>query len=242
MSAKPSITAWGLYERLMPAEIERIFAAHPTAYLPWGALEYHGKHAAIGLDGLKAHGLCIELAKVSGGLVLPPIYVAANTIKTAPGLEHKRHSLNFSEELLRELARQHFEQLADEKFQVVFTLCGHVGQPHYDIIKDEAQKFNAGQSTTHIIATSETDLISKDIVIVNHAALGEISFLMHTDPDCVDLSRLPADRVPTLEDDAVWGPDPRESSATKGAEYTQAFVASAQKLISETLTRLNSSE
>ncbi|MCF7689399.1 MAG: creatininase family protein [Cephaloticoccus sp.] len=236
MSATPNQPIWGLYERLMPTEIETIFVTHPIAYLPWGALEYHGKHAAIGLDGLKAHGLCAALAKVSGGLVLPPIYVAANTIKTAPGLAHKHHSLNFSEELLRTLAREHFAQLADEKFRVVFTLCGHVGQPHYDIIKDEARQFNASQSATKIIATSETDLISQDIVIVNHAALGEISYLMHTDPDCVDLTRLPADRVPTLEEDAVWGPDPRDSSAEKGRMYTEAFVASAQKLIAAALT------
>jgi len=219
----------------MPAEIESIFSAHPIAYLPWGALEYHGKHAAIGLDGLKAHGLCVALAKISGGLVLPPLYLAANTMKLIPDMDHKRHSLNFSEDLIRSLAQQHFAQLADEKFRVVFTLCGHVGQPHYDIIKEEAVAFNAAQSGTRIIATSETDLVSKDLVIVNHAALGEVSFLMHTDPDCVDLTRLPADRGPTLEDDAVWGPDPREASAEKGRIYTEAFVSSAQKLIATTL-------
>lgn len=226
---------WGRYERLMPAEIEAIFAAQPVAYLPWGALEYHGRHAAVGLDGLKAHGLCVALAQSVGGLVLPAVYIAANTIKTLTDLGHARHSLNFSEETLRALAREHFTQLADEKFRVVFTLCGHVGQPHYDIIKEEARKFNATGSPTRIIATSETDLISKDIVIVNHAALGEVSFLMHTDPDCVDLSRLPADRVPTLEQDAVWGPDPRESSAAKGATYTAAFVAAARELIHQQL-------
>jgi creatinine amidohydrolase len=220
----------------MPAEIEAITAAYPIAYLPWGALEYHGKHAAIGLGGLKAHGLCVALAQAAGGLVLPAVYIAANTIKTLTGLGHSRHSLNFSEDTLRALAREHFAQLADEKFRVVFTLCGHVGQPHYDIIKDEAQKFNATGSGTRIIATSETDLISKDIVVVNHAALGEVSFLMHTDPGCVDLTRLPADRIPTLEQDAVWGPDPRESSAAKGAAYTAAFVTSAQQLISATLS------
>jgi len=35
------------------------------------------------------------------------------------------------------------EQLADEKFRVVFLLPGHVGQPHYDILKDEAARMNA---------------------------------------------------------------------------------------------------
>ena len=60
---------------------------------------------------------------------------------------------------------------------------------------------------------------------------------MHTDPDCVDLSRLPQDRVPTLEDDAVWGPDPRESSAYKCRAYTEAFLEGAQKLIADTLAQ-----
>lgn len=239
MTPHPSTLTWGRYERLMPAEIEAIFARHPVAYLPWGALEYHGRHAAVGLDGLKAHGLCIELARAAGGLVLPPVYVAANTIKGLKNLPWARHSLDFSEGTLRTLVREHLDQLADEKFRVVFILCGHVGQPHYDIIKDEAQQFNARQTGTRAIATSETDLVPPEIVKVNHAALGEIAFLMHTDPDCVDLARLPADRVPTLEQDAVWGPDPREASAEKGKVYTAAFVEAAKKLIDATLLQSN---
>jgi len=227
--------AWGLYEQLLPDEIESILARTPVAYLPWGALEYHGKHAAVGLDGLKAHGLCVQLAKVVGGLVFPPVYVAANTIKEVKDLSHRRHSLNFKEETVRALVREHLEQLVDERFRVVFLLPGHVGQPHYDILKDEAATMNAAQSTTKVICSSETDLISKEIVIVNHAALGEVSFLMHLYPECVDLSRLPQDRVPTLADDAVWGPDPRASSAEKGRQYTEAFVAAAQQRITDAL-------
>ncbi len=234
---QPSPTpAWGHYERLLPAEIEAICARHPVAYLPWGALEYHGQHAAIGLDGLKAHALCAALAQAAGGLVLPPLYVAANTIKTLRDLSHRRHSLNFSEETLRALAREHLDQLADERFRVVFVLCGHVGQPHYDIVKDEARQFNARQSATHAIVTSECDLLPPDLVKVNHAAFGEISFLLHSHPECVDLARLPADRVPTLEQDAVWGPDPREASAVKGRLYTAAFVATAAKLVATART------
>lgn len=235
MNSVTAVRTWGLYEQLLPAEIESIFARAPVAYLPWGALEYHGKHAAVGLDGLKAHGLCVELAKAAGGLVLPPVYVAANTIKEVKDLSHRRHSLNFREETVRTLAREHLEQLGDEKFRVVFLLAGHVGQPHYDLLKDEASKFNASQNGTQIIATSETDLVSPDLVRVNHAALGEISFLMNLYPQCVDLARLPKDREPTLADDAVWGPDPRTASAEKGRLYTAAFVAAAQQKIAAAL-------
>ena len=238
MTQSPSTLSWGRYELLMPAEIETIFAKHPVAYLPWGALEYHGTHAAVGLDGLKAHGLCCALAQSAGGLVLPPVYVAANTIKRVADLPHRRHSLDFTEATLRSLVREHLDQLADETFRVIFILCGHVGQPHYDIIKDEARQFNERQSAVRAIATSEIDLVSPDLVIVNHAALGEISFLLHTHPECVDLRRLPVDRVPTLAQDAVWGPDPRSASAEKGRLYTAAFVKSAHQLITTTLATL----
>jgi creatinine amidohydrolase len=235
MNSTAATPAWGLYEQLLPAEIESILARTPVAYLPWGALEYHGQHAAVGLDGLKAHGLCVELAKAAGGLVLPPVYIAANTIKAAKDLTHRRHSLNFREKTLRLLAREHLQQLADEKFRIVFLLAGHVGQPHYDILKDEARKFNALRTGTKVICTSETDLVAKDIVIVNHAALGEISFLLSLYPQCVDLSRLPKRRAPTLAEDAVWGPDPRRASAAKGRAYTKAFVAAAKKKITAAL-------
>lgn len=229
-AAQPS-PRWGFYERLLPAEIESICALHPIAYLPWGALEYHGVHAAVGLDGLKAHGLCAELARAAGGLVLPPVYVAANTMKGLKDLPFQRHSLDFSETLLRALAREHFDQLASEQFRVVFVLCGHVGQPHYEILKEEARAAQERHPATHFLATSETDLLPPELVKVNHAALGEVSFLLHSHPDCVDLSRLPADRVPTLEQDAVWGPDPRDASADKGRVYTAAFVAAAHERI-----------
>lgn len=237
MPDTPTAPRWGRYETLLPDEIEAIAAQHSVAYLPWGALEYHGRHAAVGLDGLKAHDLCCALAAAVGGLVFPPVYFAANTIKTLRGLPHQRHSLDFSEALLRLLAREQLEQLADEKFRVVFVLCGHVGQPHYDLVKAEAAALNARQSATHVIATSETDLIPPAIVVVNHAALGEISLLMSRHPECVDLARLPSDRVPTLEQDAVWGPDPRESSAEKGRAYTAAFVAGARPLLAAALAR-----
>jgi len=90
---------------------------------------------------------------------------------------------------------------------------------------------------TRALATSETDLLPAALVIVNHAALGEISLLLHSHPECVDLRRLPADRVPSLEMDAVWGPDPRAATAEKGRNYAEAFVTAAQPLISAALQR-----
>jgi creatinine amidohydrolase len=72
---------WGNYETLRPVQIEAIRQRTPIAYLPWGALEWHSYHAPIGLDGIKAHGLCEALAREIGGVVLPPVYIGTDTIK-----------------------------------------------------------------------------------------------------------------------------------------------------------------
>jgi creatinine amidohydrolase len=231
LSLTEAAPPWGRIERLLPAEIAVITTIAPIAYLPWGALEYHGQHAAIGLDSLKAHALCVALAQEVGGLVYPAVNLGANTIKTAPDLDFPRHSIDFTERALRLVAREYLAQLANEGYRAVFVLCGHVGQPHYDILKKEARRAGKRFPQTTFIASSECDLVSPDLFVVNHAALGEISLLMASDPECVDLSRLPSDHEPTLADDAVWGPDPRVSSAELGRRFTNAFVEAAAPLL-----------
>ncbi len=230
--------AWGRYEFMLPDEIEAVMARHPTAYLPWGALEYHGRHAAVGLDGLKAHALCVALAQAEGGLVLPPVWIASNTIKSVAKLNFPRHSLDFPEETVRSLARVHLAQLADEGFKTIFILPGHVGQPHYDILTAEAAAFAAAHRHLAIVAISECDLLPPDRVVVNHAALGEVAFLMAAHPECIDLTRLPRDRPPTLEQDAVWGPDPRPASVALGRELTAEFVVAARRRLAEARAHL----
>ena len=44
------------------------------AWLPAGCIEWHGWHAPQGLDGLRAHGLCVQAAREFGGLVYPPMW------------------------------------------------------------------------------------------------------------------------------------------------------------------------
>jgi creatinine amidohydrolase len=37
-------------------------AEAPLCYLPLGTLEWHGEHAAVGLDAPKAHAVCVSEA------------------------------------------------------------------------------------------------------------------------------------------------------------------------------------
>jgi len=218
---------WGSYERMRPDQIERIQDKRPIAYLPWGALEYHSYHNPIGLDGIKAHSMCIDLAKRIGGVVLPPVYQASSTIKTYPGVDHKKHSLEFSEELLKMLCTEYLEQLVDEDFKIIVILTGHAGEPHFEILKSVVAKFNAKHPDRHFWALAEFDVLSPDLLVANHSAIGETSLQLHYAPETVAMDKLPQDRPITLIQDGVSGDDPRNATKELGQKIATTFIENA---------------
>ncbi|MEE9439955.1 MAG: creatininase family protein [Saprospiraceae bacterium] len=229
---------WGLYETLKPKEIEAIQNDTPIAYIPWGALEYHGVHNPVGLDGIKAHGLCIDLAKSVGGAVIPPIYQAANLIKTYPGVNFKKHSVEFSEKLIRLSCQEYFQQLVEADFKIIVCLTGHAGEPHIDILKEVAEEYNAKFPDCHFWSLAEFDILPDDLLVANHSALGETSLQLVYAPGTVALDRLPQDRDITLLDDAVSGADPRPSTANHGQLIVDTFINEASKYLNAKLVEI----
>ena len=67
------------FEEMFPWELAQAIAKAPICYLPLGVLEWHGEHNAVGLDGIKAHAVCVEAARQSGGVVVPTLYWATDT-------------------------------------------------------------------------------------------------------------------------------------------------------------------
>src|SRR3954471_7082558 len=97
------------YERLHPAELRE---AAPLAYVPIGTLEFHGEHLPFGVDSFEAHGLCLRAAAASGGVVLPPVYVASGCLALP-------FTLTFEPALVEELVRATVGQLARRGFRAV---------------------------------------------------------------------------------------------------------------------------
>ncbi len=62
------------WERMFRDELEAAFADCPVVYFPYGLCEPHGPQCAVGLDGLKAHGIACTAARAHGGIVAPPDY------------------------------------------------------------------------------------------------------------------------------------------------------------------------
>ena len=220
---------WGLYDRLRPVQIEVIQKENPIAYLPWGALEYHGSHNPTGLDTHKAQHMCVDLAKQVGGLVMPPISAAANLIKSYPGVDFPKHSIEFSEKLIRLFCEEYFEQLAEQGFKIVVLLSGHAGEPHLQILRDVADEFNKKYAYNYFWSLAEFDILPDDLLVANHSALGETSLQLYYEPKTVDLECLPKDRAIQLEIDAVSGKDPRPSTAAHGEKIAKTFVKNASE-------------
>jgi len=129
---------WGKYEELRPGQIEAIREHASIAYIPWGALEWHSYHAPIGLDGIKAYGLCEALVKETGGVLLPSVYVGTDTIKPYKGF---KHSVEHVESTVTILCLEYLEQLADEGFKVIVLITGHYGEGQIRAIQKAAEQF-----------------------------------------------------------------------------------------------------
>ena len=61
-------------ELMRPGEIAHEMALCPRVWIPLGTIEYHSHHLPVGLDGLQAHGLCLDAADIAGGVVYPPLW------------------------------------------------------------------------------------------------------------------------------------------------------------------------
>lgn len=217
---------WGRYSDLRPGQIEEIRANASLALVPWGALEWHCHHAPIGLDSTKAEGICVELAKRCGGVVLPAIPFGVNTIKPYKGF---KHSVDISSELASRAAEEICRQLADEGFRVVILFTGHYPPEQLDALNEGASRAQRDCSDTIFQVWADNQLLDTKFR-ADHAGATETSFQMLFAPGSVKFDALP-DRPLTLDGDGVMGDDPREASAERGREQLESVLAAGKAKI-----------
>jgi creatinine amidohydrolase len=107
------------YERMRVDELEAARAACLLVYLPVGSLEYHGLHLPVGFDALHAHACCLEAARRTGGVVLPPLFWGTRGHEGYPG------SLLIGEETLVRLTREILALLEGQGYRLVVICTGH---------------------------------------------------------------------------------------------------------------------
>ena len=187
------------YADLRPDQLAAKFASRPIVIWPLGALEWHGPHLPLGLDGLVAEAFAEKLAQRSGGVLLPTTW---HPITTLP---HPM-SLDIPAEAFRTLLDSTVSGLGRAGAKVVCLVTGHYAQGH----SVELFRFAASrQEGPTVIAASPLEPLEDDSLL-DHAARWETAQLLAIRPDLVDLEILPeAVRGATH---ATLGEDPRLGS------------------------------
>ncbi|MEN9935525.1 MAG: hypothetical protein RLZZ387_2104 [Chloroflexota bacterium] len=222
MTATPP---WGRYAELHPDQLESIVAAAPVAYVPWGALEWHGPHLPFGLDGYTAEAVAERAAQRTGGVLLP------TTWWPITALPH-RFSLSVPTEVVQALWDSILAELARAGFRVVVLLSGHYAQGHELVLMDAAEHAIA-QHGLLVLAVPPLALVDEQML--DHAALWETALLLALRPKLVDLAALDgAELRPATS--AVLGDDPRAATAGQGesalALATERIALSVGALVS----------
>jgi creatinine amidohydrolase len=215
---------WGRYAELRPNQLEAIVAHAPIAYLPWGALEWHGPHLPFGLDGFTAEALCKRAVQRTGGVLLP------TTWWPITALPH-RFSLSIQSEVVQALLDGIFAELARAGFRVVVLISGHYAQGHELVLMDAAEHAMVEHG---LLALTVPPLALVDDEMLDHAAHWETALLLALRPRLVDLDALGEEALhPSWA--AVLGRDPRAATAQQGesalALATERIARSVQALL-----------
>ncbi len=190
------------FEEMFPWEFAQALAEAPVGYLPLGTLEWHGEHNAIGLDTLKAHAVCTAAAQISGGVVVPPLYWAADEREDLPdgsyltgGVEHgERYHVPGNMFWLREetyynLLLDLFEAMRRRGFRVIMVVAGHWSEYTLPVIRASGAAFAAQHPEVRWQMLTDQEVVPDLHYPHEHAAGGETSLLMVIRPDLVDLSK-----------------------------------------------------
>ncbi len=232
-------------EFMRPGQIHSCRKNADIAFLPLGALEWHGIHSPIGTDAIKSHGVCCTAAqKLGGGAVFPSLvwgvprdsffmdsngqhddliasgYGVGNDVSEVispyGGADQQEQWLSY-----QRLVRMSLEQIAGFGFRSIYLCSGHNPLVHW--ARPVAKAFSrvtlmAGQPvTTDWGGEFDAAGLSGD-----HAGKWETSLMMALAPDSVDLGEI--DCQPEYRGVGA-GVNAVEASARQGQAWLETCAA-----------------
>ncbi|TFD68878.1 creatininase family protein [Cryobacterium ruanii] len=233
-------------EFLSPAELDAALAVSPIVYLPLGTIEFHSSHLPVGLDALTAHGLCIDSARRTGGLVLPPLYQGT-------GGGHADYPWTImmpTATAIRSNVQQTLQRLSDFGVRKTVLFTGHFPGEQLDLIDELAAEWNTnGTKTMRVLATG-VNRCTEAPLAPDHAGVFETTLMHSFWPELVHLERLPpADTNPAVDpgdDDqghhrhdsthplwGIFGPDPRRLDLSGSGILREFLVGWLSRLAAE---------
>jgi len=189
-----------------PQEIYQSLENSPTAWLPLGAMEFHGWHVPITLDALTSSGLCKAAAEKVGGIVLPPLHygayasIAGNPLTILLDQE--------DEDILVRLLIKTLERLEQFGVKRAIVVSGHFAVCQYDALKrlekEWSSKWRALQLVTLLLPDCPDLPIAPD-----HGGAFETALLKSLSPEHVEMDRLSKEEVEEQNPAGVQRRNPR---------------------------------
>ncbi len=189
------------YEFVRPARVRQVLEETPIVFLPIGCVEYHGPHLPLGVDMLTADAICHRTAAITGGLVLPPLWLASGVLPLP-------HGITVDTGLLQAVIRPILRQLAEGGFKVIVALSGHGALDHLHVLREETDRVMEEYPDVNALTTVWNELnATMPGDIHDHGAKVETSYLMEFHPHTVDLTTLEDD--PEAEHVGIYAANPR---------------------------------
>ncbi len=211
---------------MRPGELKECVGQNPIAWIPYGTLEWHGRHLPTGLDALKAHKICLKASEKAGGVVLPPNF---NSMKGTFFPWTFRYPASLT---IRNLYTT-LEFLHRYGFRVMIILTGHYPAEQIILFEACAQLFTAVHDSI-AIAGPEFFFASEIGYFGDHAAKWETSIMMHLFPELIDgeeLSKLGRFTESGLFFKGVFGENPAtEASPELGKKAVDLIVDNMAEL------------
>lgn len=214
------------YAELSPQELDSAWSERPLATIAWGALEWHGPHLPLGLDGIVAEHFAERLADRAGGVLLPACWMPITT------LPHPA-SLQIRTEAFRMVIDDLLEGLYAAGARVVCVVTGHYAQGHEIEMYEAALRAMERYSGYRVLAATPLEVLGDDSLL-DHAARWETAQLQAIRPDLVHLDTLPEELNPRRC--AVLGESPRSASVEAGSSVLERALHTWAEWVSELLS------
>ena len=227
---RPTVQA----ELLRPREIEAALAERSVVYLPLGSIEWHSHHLPMGLDGLTAHGVCVEAAARTGGIVMPTLYYGTGGGHTT----YPWTIMTDTDGPLAELLSRSLQRLDDAGVEIAVLFTGHFAPEQIHLV-DRLTSEWVDHRNLHVIGLSVSQAPAR--LPPDHAGVFETTLLSALWPARVDLSQLatPID-ASSIDPDGnvfghhrhdpahplhgIFGPDPRQYEPAAAAGLLDDIV------------------
>ena len=195
---KPELSPAVQMQFMRPGQLEKALRDFPVAYVPFGPVEWHGRHLPLGTDALKAHGILVKTAEQFGGVVYPPVYF------------HEGFPREFLVPVLTEL----FKRLKKTGCRVILGVSGHNVQGQIDMVNKALEPVVA-DGTIAGVGLWEITLSRGPESNTDHAAKWETSDMMFFYPNLVDMAALgDGPLAPRMKPpDGIGGLDPRKHAS-----------------------------